>query len=108
MALAVAMTAALGEWLCLQREMQDIQLGSGAGAKCNRPPVCRHREDQIFSDHAWLRRSATTGRRRLCRAGVADRGAIDNARRKIIILIRETRISEQVSTGMSGASRASR
>ena len=33
MALAVAMTAALGEWLCLQREMQDIQLGSGAGVK---------------------------------------------------------------------------
>ena len=35
MTLAVAMTAALGEWLCLQREMQDIQLGSGAGVKCN-------------------------------------------------------------------------
>jgi len=33
MTLAVTMTAALGEWLCLQREMQDIQLGSGIGRR---------------------------------------------------------------------------
>ncbi len=55
MALAVAMTAALGEWLCLQREMQDIQLGSGAGV--NRTRVSAY----ISSQHVLLPASGGLG-----------------------------------------------
>ena len=34
MILALVMTAGLGEWLCLQREMQDIQLNFTGGGIC--------------------------------------------------------------------------
>ena len=54
-------------------------------------------------------RSAATRRRRLCRAGVADRGSTDEFSREELVLIRQARISGQVSTGMRrGVSWASR
>ncbi len=47
-------------------------------------------------------RSAATRRRRLCRAGVADRGSVGDVSREILIRVRQTRVSGQVSTGVSG------